>query len=497
MTSRATRLLITLCLLGLSTSSISLKAASDRDNSPNIVLFFVDDMGYADIGPFGARDYPTPHLDALADSGRRFTDFHVSAPVCSASRAALMTGVLNVRLGINGAYSPKAIEGLNPNEMTIAELVKQKGYATAAYGKWHLGHNPKFLPTSQGFDEYEGIPYSNDMWPQHPRYAHLAPDDPERFKVYKRLPFVKDEEVVNPDLQPEDQALLTRWATESALKFIDKNHEQPFFIYMPYSMVHVPIFASDRFLGKSGAGLFGDVVMELDWSVGEVIKSLENHGIREDTLVIFTTDNGHWASYGDHAGSAGIYRGFKHTNWEGGNRVPALMSWPGRIPANTNCDALSSTVDILPTIAKLIGAELPAHKIDGKDIRSLMFLQGSNATPHEFFPFYGRGELQAIRSESWKLVFPHRYSALNGRPGGKDGFPVKYDSNTAELALYNMDADPAETTDVKDQYPGIFKQLSAAADRYREELGDKLTKTTGNNLRTPGKLSPNEKRLEW
>ncbi|MDG2170465.1 MAG: sulfatase-like hydrolase/transferase, partial [Opitutales bacterium] len=313
---------------------------------------------------------------------------------------------------------------------------------------------------------------------------------------YKPLPFVKDEEVVKPDLQPADQALLTRWATESALKFIDKNHKDPFFIYMPYSMVHVPIFASDRFLGKSGAGLFGDVVMELDWSVGEVIKSLEDHGIREDTLVIFTTDNGHWASYGDHAGSAGIYRGFKHTNWEGGNRVPTLMSWPGRIPANTSCDSLSSTIDILPTIAQLIDGKLPAHKIDGKDIRKLMFSQTATESPHEVFPHYGRGELQAVRSEHWKLVFPHKYSALNG-PGGKDGFPVQYDSETAELALYNMDADPAETTNVKDQYPEIFKQLSAAADRYREELGDKLTKTTGSNLRRPGKLEPNEKRLEW
>lgn len=492
-----TRLQKFLTLLALAIPISYAPALGERANTPNIILFFVDDMGYGDIGPFGARDYPTPNLDALADSGRRFTDFHVSAPVCSASRASLMTGVLNVRLGINGAYNPKAIEGLNPDEMTLAELVKQKGYATAAYGKWHLGHNPKFLPTNQGFDEYEGIPYSNDMWPQHPRYAHLPPDDPERFKVYKSLPFVKNEEVVNPDLQPEDQALLTRWATESALRFIDRNHDQPFFIYMPYSMVHVPIFASDRFLGKSGAGLFGDVVMELDWSVGEVIKSLESHDIREDTLVIFSSDNGHWAAYGDHAGSAGIYRGFKHTNWEGGNRVPTIMSWPGRIPANTNSDALSSTIDIFPTIAKIIGAELPAHKIDGKDIRGLLFTQGSAGTPHEFFPHYGRGELQAIRSEHWKLVFPHRYSSLNGRPGGKDGFPVNYENKMAELALYNLDADPAETTDVKGKYPGVYNQLSAAADRYRLELGDKLTKTVGNNLRKPGKLAPDEKRLEW
>jgi arylsulfatase A len=489
----STLLLISSLLSGIMANQVR----SAETQSPNIVLFFVDDMGYADIGPFGARAYPTPNLDKLATSGRCFTDFHVSAPVCSASRSALMTGALNVRLGINGAYSPKAEEGLNPNEMTIAELVKQKGYATAAFGKWHLGHNPKFLPTSQGFDEYEGIPYSNDMWPQHPKYAHLPPNDPERFKVYKPLPFVHNEEVVKPDLQPEDQALLTRWATESALKFINKNRKKPFFLYMPYSMVHVPIFASDRFLGKSGAGLFGDVVMELDWSIGEIIAALEKNGIRDNTLVIFSTDNGPWAAYGDHAGSAGIYRGFKHTNWEGGNRVPTIMSWPGKIPANTSCDLLSSTIDVLPTIAKIIGGKLPAHTIDGKDIRNLMFDQGADKSPHDFFPYYGRGELQAIRSEHWKLVFPHKYSALNGRPGGTDGFPAEYDNNMAEFALYNVDADPSETTNVKDQYPEIFQQLAAAAEAYRAELGDKLTKKTGSGVRHPGKMDPDDKRLEW
>lgn len=475
----------------------TLSFTSSTARPPNVILFFVDDMGYADIGPFGARDYPTPNLDALSASGRRFTDFHVSAPVCSASRASLMTGVLNVRLGINGAYSPKAEIGLNPAETTLAEICKQKGYETAVFGKWHLGHHPKFLPTSQGFDVYEGIPYSNDMWPQHPRYAHLPIDHPERYKVYKSLPFVHNEEVVNPDLKSEDQALLTRWATESAVAFIEKNHGRPFFIYMPYSMVHVPIFASDRFLGKSGAGLFGDVVMELDWSVGEVIKSLDRFGVRENTLVIFTTDNGPWASYGEHAGSAGIYRGFKHTNFEGGTRVPTLMSWPSKIPANSNCDSFSSTIDILPTIAKLIDAELPKHKIDGKDIQDLMFSKEKMATPHEYFPYYGRGELQAIRNEHWKLVFPHRYSSLNGEPGGKGGFPVKYETNVAELALYNLDMDPSESTNVKKKYPEVFKALVSAADAYRNELGDKLTNSIGTKLREPGQLAPDDKRLEW
>ena len=482
-------------LLGLSFLLINTLICAERP--PNVVIFFVDDMGYADIGPFGARDYQTPNLEKLAQSGRCFTDFHVSAPVCSASRSALMTGVLNTRLGITGAYSPKAEVGLNPKEITIAELCKQKGYATAAYGKWHLGHHPKFLPTSQGFDEYQGIPYSNDMWPQHPRYAHLSMDDPERYRVYKSLPFVHNEEVVKPDLQPEDQALLTRWATESALSFIKENHEKPFFLYMPYSMVHVPIFASDRFLGKSGAGLFGDVVMEVDWSVGEVVGALDKHGIRKDTLVIFTTDNGPWLSYGDHAGSAGIYRGQKHTSFDGGTRVPTIFNWPGKIPAHTNCDLLASTIDVLPTIAKLIDGKLPDHKIDGKDIRSLMFDQESQKSPHDFFPQYGKGSLEAIRSEHWKLVFPHTYGSLNGKPGGTGGFPVAYDSLKQDLALYDLDNDPSETTDVKEQYPEIFKQLSAAAEFWREELGDKRTKRVGKNVRFPGKLEAGDQRLEW
>lgn len=485
------RALLSACLLLLAA------AGTSGQRLPNLILFFVDDMGYADIGPFGARDYPTPNLDRLARSGRCFTDFHVSAPVCSASRAALMTGCLNVRLGINGAYNPKVEVGLNPNEMTIAELCKQKGYATAAYGKWHLGHHPKFLPTNQGFDEYQGIPYSNDMWPQHPRYAHLPPNDPKRFEVYKPLPFVKNETVANPDLQPDDQALLTRWATEAALSFINRNSDKPFFLYLPYSMVHVPLFASDQFLGKSGAGLFGDVVMELDWSIGEVVRTLEKHGLRENTLIIFTTDNGPWASYGDHAGSAGIYRGQKHTTFDGGTRVPTVMSWPGHIPANTYCDTLASTIDVLPTVAKLIGGALPAHKIDGKDIRKLMFNQSDLKSPHEFFPHFHKGNLQAVRTEHWKLVFPHEYGSLNGRPGGSGGFPVKYDSMMAELALYDLDNDPGETTNVKDRFPEIFKQLSAAADQFREEFGDKLTHTIGTGLRHPGELEMGDQRLIW
>ncbi len=472
-------------------------ALADDERLPNVVLILIDDMGYADIGPFGARDYPTPNLDRLATEGRRFTDFVVSAPVCSASRAALMTGTLHIRLGINGAYNPKSRFGLNPSEMTIAELCKQKGYATAIYGKWHLGHHPKFLPTNQGFDEYHGLPYSNDMWPWHPRYHGLADDDPKRREVYPNLPLLENERVIDPDVTGEDQKNLTRWASERGVDFIERNKDNSFFLYLPYSMVHVPIYASDAFGGKSGAGLFGDVVMELDYGIGTVIDALRENDIAENTLVIFTTDNGPWVGYGDHAGSASPYRESKQTSFDGGVRVPTLFWWPGKIPANTNCDELASTIDVLPTIARLIDADLPDHKIDGKDIRALMFGETGERSPHEYFPHYHHGELQAVRNDQWKLVFPHKYNSLNGRPGGTGGLPVPYDENMAELALYDRANDPGEITNLIGQYPEVYDELSKVADGFRKELGDKLTDTQGTGVRTVGELGPNDAKLQW
>lgn len=476
---------------------VSLSTYSESERPPNIVLIFIDDMGYADIGPFGARDYPTPNLDRLAVEGRRFTDFVVSAPVCSASRAALMTGVLHVRMGINGAYSPKSRFGIHPDEMTIAELCKQKDYATAIYGKWHLGHHPKFLPLNHGFDEYHGIPYSNDMWPWHPRYHGLAPDDPKRREVYPDLPLVEGDRVVDANVTGEDQENLTRWASERGVEFINCNKDNPFFLYLPYSMVHVPIYASDAFKGKSGAGLYGDVVMELDHGIGTVVDALRDNGIAENTLVIFTSDNGPWVGYGDHAGSAGPYRESKQTSFDGGVRVPTLFWWPGKIPANTNCDELASTIDILPTVATLIGGELPDHAIDGKDISGLMLGARDASSPHEYFPHYHHGELQAIRNDRWKLVFPHGYRSLNGRPGGTGGLPVPYDANTAELALYDRANDPGEANNVIEHYPEIYAELSRAAESFRADLGDKLTKAAGSGVRQPGELGPNDRELVW
>ena len=306
--------------------SISPRAlAAAEPELPNIVIVFMDDLGYADIGPFGAEGYQTPNLDRMAREGRTFTDFYVSTAVCSASRASLITGCYNLRVGILGALAHRADHGLNDQEMTLAEVVKQKGYATACYGKWHLGHHPKFLPTSHGFDEYLGIPYSNDMWPFHPTAGDRFPD----------LPLIENTQVVNARVTGEDQEQFTTMFTERAVAFIERNKDRPFFVYLPHPMVHVPLYVSDRFRGKSERGLFGDVMMEVDWSVGRILDTLRKHELDRRTWVIFTSDNGPWLSYGDHAGSAAPLREGKGTMFDGGCREPTLMWWPGTIPAGT------------------------------------------------------------------------------------------------------------------------------------------------------------------
>ena len=471
---------------------------SDDPAPPNIVVIFIDDMGYADIGPFGATEYPTPNLDRMAAEGRKFSDFVVSSAVCSASRSALMTGCYHRRLGISGALGPKSNIGIHPDEVTLAELCKSKGYATACFGKWHLGHHPKFLPTSHGFDQYFGIPYSNDMWPRHPNVLMRREKNPNAPSPWPPLPMIEGTQVVNAAVQPADQEQMTRRFTERAVQFIQENSDRPFFLYLPHPMVHVPLYASEKFRGKSGAGLFGDVVMEVDWSVGQILDAVDQIGAGENTLVVFTSDNGPWLAYGEHAGSAQPLREGKGTMWEGGYREPTLMRWTGKIPAGTECDKLASTLDILPTVAKLIGAELPDHKIDGKDIGPLMFADEPATSPHDFFYcYYGGGELQAIRNERFKLVFPHRYRTLGGKPGGAAGRPVPYESAKAELALFDLDHDVSETTNVIAEYPDVVAELTAAAEQARQDLGDKLTKTKGSGIRGPGRLGADDERLVW
>ena len=454
--------------------------------SPNVVVIFMDDMAYADIGPFGAQGYETPHLDQMAKEGRMFTDFYVTQAVCSASRAGLLTGCYNVRVGIMGALGPGAKHGIHENEITLAEICKQKGYATAAYGKWHLGHHKKFLPMQHGFDDYFGLPYSNDMWPYHPGVRHLSME--ERLKRWPHLPLIEKNTTINSKVTPKDQEQLTTQYTERAVKFIERNKDQPFFLYVPHSMVHVPLYVSDKFKGKSKRGLFGDVMMEVDWSVGQILQALRKNQLEKNTLVIFTSDNGPWLSYGDHAGSAGPLREGKGTMFEGGCRESAIVWWPGTIPAGTICKEPAMTIDILPTVSNLIEAQLPDHKIDGKDIMPLLKGIPGAASPQEaYFMYYGR-ELQAMRMGKWKLHFPHRYRTMAGRPGGSGGIPTDYSQAKIGLALFDLSSDIGETTDVKDDYPEVLKKMQDLADDMRTDLGDSLTKVDGEGLRSPGKL---------
>jgi len=464
-------------LLGL-----SLPAESHKQ-PPNIVVIFMDDMGYADIGPFGAKAYPTPHLDRMAREGRKFTDFYVTQAVCSASRAGLLTGCYNVRIGILGALGPKSQHGISASEMTLAEICKQKDYATACYGKWHLGHHKKFLPMQHGFDDYFGLPYSNDMWPYHPGVLHLPME--QRLKRWPHLPLIDGNKIINPRVSGKDQEQLTTQYTERAVSFIEKNKGHPFFLYVPHSMVHVPLYVSAKFKGKSKAGLFGDVMMEVDWSVGQILETLCKHKLEKNTLVIFTSDNGPWLSYGDHAGSATPLREGKGTMFDGGCRESTLMWWPGTVPAGSTCKTPAMTIDILPTVAELIGAKLPAHKIDGKSIANLV--KGTSSTsPQKAYYFYMGRQLQAIRMGKWKLHFPHGYRTMAGKPGGKDGIPTRYSQARIGLALFDLEKDIGETTDVKAKHPEVVSRLRALGEAMRNELGD--TNRKGNGKRPAGQL---------
>ena len=460
------------------------QAVAAKKKSPNVVVIFMDDMAYADIGPFGAKAYPTPHLDRMAKEGRKFTDFYVTQAVCSASRAGLLTGCYNVRVGIFGALGPKSNNGLHANEVTLAELCKQKGYATAIYGKWHLGHHKQFLPMQHGFDDYFGLPYSNDMWPYHPGVLHLPMK--ERLKRWPHLPLIDKNEIINTQVSGKDQELLTTQYTERAVEFIEKNRDNPFFLYVPHSMVHVPLFVSDKFKGKSGAGLFGDVMMEVDWSVGQILETLRKHKLDKDTLVVFTSDNGPWLSYGDHAGSSGPLREGKGTMFDGGCRESTLMWWPGTIPAGSVCSTPAMTIDILPTVAELIGAKLPDHKIDGKSIVNLV--TGKNdKSPQEAYYFYYGQQLQAIRMGKWKIHFPHGYRTMAGRPGGTGGIPTKYSQAKIGLSLFNLEEDIGESIDVKDKHPKVVAKMQALGQAMRKELGDQGKK--GSGQREAGRLA--------
>lgn len=448
---------------------------------PNVVLFFMDDMGYGDLSVTGALGYTTPNLDQMATEGSRFTNFLVAQAVCSASRAALLTGCYPNRLGISGALGPNSPIGLNPNEETLAELLKAQGYATGIFGKWHLGDRQPFLPLQQGFDEFYGIPYSHDMWPLHPNQAQAR---------YPPLLWIDGNQPKQEIRNLDDTGHITSTVTDHALAFIRKHKHKPFFLYVPHPLPHVPLATSATFRGKSARGMFGDVMTELDASVGRVLNELNQQGLAKNTLVIVISDNGPWLNYGDHAGSSGGFREGKGTSFEGGHRVPCLIRWPDVVPAGRVCNKLLTTLDILPTVARICGARLPRQPIDGIDWMTLLKGDESVTPRDRFYYYYRKNSLEAVREGDWKLIFPHPGRTYEGFLPGQQGQPGP-STETHEFAgaLYNLQRDPGERYDVREQYPAIVAKLEKLAEEARTDLGDDLQKRSGTHVREPGRLS--------
>lgn len=483
---------IGLSLLVPSVNAFSQVKPKSQVTKPNIVLIFVDDMGYGDLSCTGAVQFKTPNLDRMAAQGIRFTNFLSAQAVCSASRAGILTGCYPNRVGISGALMPNAEIGLNPSEEIIPELLKTNGYKSAAIGKWHLGDKRQFLPLQQGFDEYLGLPYSNDMWPVFFDGSRNVSKEYARKLNYPELPLIRNNDKIRELKTLDDQAELTTLYTETAIDFIKRNKENPFFLYLAHSMPHVPLAVSSKFKGKSEQGLYGDVLMEIDWSVGEIMKTLEKNGLDKNTLVIFTSDNGPWSNFGDHAGSTGGLREGKGNSFEGGQRVPCIMKWPGQIPSGTMCNRLASTIDILPTLAAITNSPLPEKKIDGVNIYRLMVGEES-ANPRETFLYYYRkNSLEAVRKGDWKLVFAHPGRTYVGYKPGADGFPGEVNENfQIEEGLYDLRRDPGERYDVKEYYPEIVADLRKLADTARIDLGDDIQQVEGKNRRVPGRINVN------
>lgn len=447
---------------------------------PNIVLILADDLGYGDLACYGATDIRTPNIDRLAAEGTRFTSFCVAQGVCTASRAALFTGCYSNRVDMSGALNHLSQTGLHPREALLSELLKREGYATAIFGKWHLGDQPPFLPTRRGFDRWLGIPYSNDNGPLHPVTKNLP-----------ALPLYENEKIVERD---PDQSQFTRRLTEGAVDFIKENRGHPFFLYVPHIMPHVPIFVSDRFRGSSQRGLYGDVIQELDWSVGEILAAIAGCGLERDTLVLFASDNGPFLSYGDHAGSSGSLRGGKLTAFEGGVRTPLIARWLGRVPAGRVTNELFSEMDLLPTLVTLAGAARPVLKIDGEDLSPFLLGEPGARGRREFW-YYNGDELHAVRLGKWKLHLPHDYLEVAAEPG-RDGKPSNwgkmkplsheqsgirgiasrhgYRVEKIGLVLYDLEADPGETRDLAADRPEVVAELQGVAARARASLGDSL-----------------------
>ena len=464
MTIRWSRLsLLTALLLA---SPAALHAAETKPAKPNIVVILIDDMGYGDVGPFGSKLNRTPNLDRMATEGMKLTSFY-AAPVCTPSRAQMMTGCYAKRVSLPNVIFPSCPIGISAKEHTVAELLKQQGYATMAIGKWHLGDQPEFLPTRHGFDHYLGLPYSNDM-------GGTGKPGPQG-NVRPPLPLVRDGKVIEA---PADQDTLTARYTEEATKFIATNKDRPFFLYLPHTAVHVPLHPGEQFKGKSANGTYGDWVEEVDWSVGRVLDTLRNLKLDDHTLVLFTSDNGPWIFMGKNGGVAGPLRGGKGTTWEGGMREPTIAWWPGKIAAGSACDAPLSEIDVLPTVVKLAGGAVPTdHAIDGKDFLPLLSGQ-SKRSPHEALFYFNGNQLQAVRSGPWKLAITRQGTGL---PKGA-AEPVKHTGPR----LYNLDTDIGELSDVAAQRPDIVARLQRFVVQMDSDLG---MRGLGPGVRPPDRVA--------
>jgi arylsulfatase A len=421
----------------------------DASGKPNIVIIFIDDLGYADIGPYGATQQKTPNLDRMAREGMKLTSFY-AAPVCSVSRAQLLTGCYGVRVSVPGVYGPGGRSGLNPAEHTIAERLKEHGYATACIGKWHVGDQPEFMPRRQGFDHYLGIPYSNDMQ----KKSEVSGESV--------VPLIRDDEVEELLTDDKQSGIVERY-TKDAIDFITKSKNQPFLLYLPHTAVHTPIAPGEAFRGKSANGRFGDWVEEVDWSTGRILETLRELKLDERTLVVFTSDNGPWLIKGTDAGCAAPLRGGKGSTWEGGVRVPTIARWPGRIAPGSVCDAVAGTIDLLPTAVALAGGTVPAEPpIDGRDISPLLFGK-TKVSPREAHFYFHAYNLQAVRQGPWKLALAPQNETM--------GKPALSDASGTTPRLYNLDQEIGEKTDLASQHPEIVEKLKTLASTMSAEIG--------------------------
>jgi arylsulfatase len=443
-----TATLVVACVI-LSGCQEVISATPDSQGKPNVVIIFMDDMGYADVGCYGAVGFETPQMDRMAKEGLMLTDFYVAASVCTPSRAALLTGCYPQRVGGLRVLFPDrpgkiSNMGLNPDETTIAEMLKGAGYTTAIVGKWHLGDKKMFLPLQHGFDEYFGLPYSNDM-----RKGR---------KGMPPLPLIEGNNTIEEE---PDQTYLTKRYTERAVRFIKQQKDGPFFLYLAHSMPHTPIFASEAFKGTTERGLYGDVISELDWSVGQVLQSLKDNGIDDKTLVILTSDNGPWLTQNEHGGKADPLRGAKMTVYDGGLRVPCIVRWPGTVEAGKISSEIASSIDLLPTLANLCGAKLPEKKIDGLDLTD--FLTKGKPSPRK--TFYCSNNV--VRQGKWKLFLAGKYAEIKKNAKGLNKKVwVKYDT----VRLYDLKADISETKNVANEHPEIVKRLTKLIKAHSQEM---------------------------